>query len=415
MIPAACKRLAEVDFPIAEVSRHAAREKSIRHGHPSTLHLWWARRPLASSRAVLMALLLPDPCDPLCPEDFRQAVIPEIERFAAYVTETIDGSERLTADLKSALKSTDLKKKLAAQREANRRNTAWRGLADTADWTQPRLRSALLQLIASGSSWDFAADGTFLEAARNLVTAAHPEEVPLVVDPFAGGGSIPLEALRLGCETFASDLNPVACLILKVMLEDIPRHGPGLADELRKVGAAIKSQAEEELADLYPKDPDGAMPIAYLWARTVRCESPDCGAEIPLMRSMWLCRKPNRKYALHPNIVRDDGALPRVEFGIFGTKFDSTVANGTVTRARATCPCCHICAAPGASALPACRPARRRGRGVRRPGQPHRRRAHDGGGDAPARREGPPLPLCPPPPTIQGGVESAASGHPHPR
>ena len=71
MIPAACKRLAEVDFPIAEVSKHAAREKSIRHGHPSTLHLWWARRPLASSRAVLLALLLPDPCDPHCPESFK--------------------------------------------------------------------------------------------------------------------------------------------------------------------------------------------------------------------------------------------------------------------------------------------------------------------------------------------------------
>ena len=71
MIPKECKRLAEVDFPIAEVSRHAAREKSIRHGHPSTLHLWWARRPLASSRAVLMALLMPDPCDPHCPEEFK--------------------------------------------------------------------------------------------------------------------------------------------------------------------------------------------------------------------------------------------------------------------------------------------------------------------------------------------------------
>ena len=346
MIPAACKRLAEVDFPIAEVSRHAAREKSIRHGHPSTLHLWWARRPLASSRAVLMALLLPDPCDPLCPEDFRRAAICEIERFAAYVTETIDGSERLIADLKSDLKSKDPKKKLAAQREANRRHAAWRGFVDTTDWTQPRLRSALLQFIASGSSWDFAADGTFLEAARNLVTAAHPEETPLVVDPFAGGGSIPLEALRLGCETFASDLNPVACLILKVMLEDIPRHGPGLTDELRKVGAEIKSKAEKELADLYPTDSGGATPIAYLWARTVRCESPDCGAEIPLMRSMWLCRKPNRKYALHPNIVRDQGAPPRVEFGIFGTKFDGPVANGTVSRARATCLCCHTVLPP---------------------------------------------------------------------
>ena len=81
---------------------------------------------------------------------------------------------------------------------------------------------------------------------------------PLVVDPFAGGGSIPLEALRLGCEAFASDLNPVACLIHKVMLEDIPRHGPELAEELRRVGAEIKKAAEKELAELYPKDPDGA-------------------------------------------------------------------------------------------------------------------------------------------------------------
>ena len=160
----------------------------------------------------------------------------------------------------------------------------------------------------------------------------------MVVDPFAGGGSIPLEALRLGCDAFASDLNPVACLILKVMLEDIPRHGPGLADELRKAGAEIKAQAEKELADLYPKDPDGATPIAYLWARTVRCEAPNCGAEIPLMRSMWLCRKPKRKWALRTNVVRDrdDGVPPRVEFGIFEPKADRKVADGTVTRARAT-------------------------------------------------------------------------------
>ena len=110
--------------------------------------------------------------------------------------------------------------------------------------------------------------------------------------------AIPLEALRLGCEGFASDLNPVACLILKVMLEDIPRHGPNLADELRRVGGEIKAAAEKELADLYPADPDGATPIAYLWARTVRCEAPSCGAEIPLLRSFWLCKKDKRKRAL---------------------------------------------------------------------------------------------------------------------
>ena len=305
MIPKACKRLAEVDFPIAEVSRHAVREKSIRHGHPSTLHLWWARRPLASSRAVLMALLLPDPCDEHCPQSFK----------------------------------TKAREILLAMRT---RPGGW----DEQIKTNEGLRRVLLKFIADFANWDNSAKEEYLETGRNLVKAAHPEETPLVVDPFAGGGSIPLEALRLGCDTFASDLNPVACLILKVMLEDIPRHGPGLADELRKTGAEIKAQAKKELADLYPTDPDGATPIAYLWARTVRCEAPNCGAEIPLMRSMWLCRKPKRKWALHPRVVRDDAATPHVEFQIFAPESNGEVANGTVSRAKATCICCGVVLPP---------------------------------------------------------------------
>ena len=298
MIPPQCKRLAEVDFPIAVVSRHAAREKSIRHGHPSTLHLWWARRPLASSRAVLLALLLPDPCDPACPEAFT-AQAPEI--------------------------LTDVRQRPA----------------DAAE-----LRAALLWFIGRFADWALAANPVYLRVARALVQAAHPGDAPLVVDPFAGGGSIPLEALRLGCEAFASDLNPVACLILKVMLEDIPRRGPGLADELRRVGGEIKAAAEKELADLYPPDPDGATPIAYLWARTVRCEAPDCGAEIPLLRSFWLCRKAKRKRALRPRVVRSGSEPPRVEFEIFAPDADREVGAGTVTRAKAACPCCHVVLPP---------------------------------------------------------------------
>ena len=305
MIPKECKRLAEVDFPIAQVSRHAAREKSIRHGHPSTLHLWWARRPLASSRAVLLALLLPDPCDPLCPPEFKARARELLLRMLGLAS-------------------------------------GWDSIVET----DMDLRKALLKFISDFANWDYAAKSEYLETGRGLVRAAHPDDTPLVVDPFAGGGSIPLEALRLGCDAFASDLNPVACLILKVMLEDIPRHGPELATELRKAGAEIKAQAERELADLYPKDPDGATPIAYLWARTVRCEAPNCGAEIPLMRSMWLCRKPNRKWALRPNVVRDDGVPPSVEFEIFQPQADREVANGTVSRARATCPCCRAVLPP---------------------------------------------------------------------
>jgi len=141
--------------------------------------------------------------------------------------------------------------------------------------------------------------------------------------------------LRIGCEAFASDLNPVACLILKVMLEDIPRHGPELAEELRRVGKEIKEKAEKELAEFYPPDPDGATPIAYLWARTVKCESPNCGAEIPLMRSFWLCKKANRKRALRYNVVRPKGGAPRVEFEVFEPKSDKEVPSGTVTRGNA--------------------------------------------------------------------------------
>ena len=260
MILKECKRLAEVDFPIAEVSRHSAREKSIRHGHPSTLHLWWARRPLAACRALLLGLLLPDPCDPHCPKDFKTH------------------ARKLLPQLTGEVGPDDLD-----------------------------LRKSLLKFISHFANWDAANDPTYLYIGRGLVRAAHPEETPLVVDPFAGGGSIPLEALRLGCEAFASDLNPVACLILKVMLEDIPRHGPELADELRRVGQDIKAKAESELRDFYPDDPDGSKPIAYLWARTVRCESPKCGAEIPLMRSFWLCKKPKRKRALRYKIMKLSG------------------------------------------------------------------------------------------------------------
>jgi putative DNA methylase len=294
MIPKSCKRLAEVDFPIAVVSAHSAREKSIRHGHPSTLHLWWARRPLAACRAMLLALLLPDPCDANCPAEFKEAARGLLGRVYRQATEAGDKA----------------------------------------------LRHSLLRFIGDFANWDNSAKPAYLEVGRGLVKAAHGAEPPLVVDPFAGGGSIPLEALRLGCDAFASDLNPVACLILKVMLEDIPRHGPELADELRKVGAEIKKQAEKALSQYYPPDPDGATPIAYLWARTVRCESPNCGAEIPLMRSFWLCKKASRPRALKYEVKRPKGRPPGIEFEVFQPGSEKEVPRGTVARGNATCPAC---------------------------------------------------------------------------
>lgn len=300
MIPKDCKRLAEVDFPIAQVSRHAVREKSIRHGHPSTLHLWWARRPLASSRAVLLALLLPDPCDPLCPSEFKD----EARRVLVRVGGCHPGQ------------------------------------------TDHELRKALLTFIGTFANWDAALNHAYIDTGRTLVAAAHGNTRPLVVDPFAGGGSIPLEALRIGCDAFASDLNPVACLILKVMLEDIPRNGPELADELRTAGAEVTERVKDELCEIYPKDPNGATPIAYLWARTVRCESPNCGAEIPLVRSFWLCQKANRKRALRYRAVAHPGQVPSVEYEVFEPRADKEVPNGTITRAKATCLACGAVLAP---------------------------------------------------------------------
>ena len=297
MIPKECKRLAEVDFPIAVVSKHAVREKPVVHRHPQSLQQWWARRPLAACRAMLLGLLLPDPSDPLCPEDFKakaRALLPPVQGVVG---------------------------------------------ATDAD-----LHGALLRFVGDFANWDLASNVQYLDTSRGLVKAAHPEETPLVVDPFAGGGSIPLEALRLGCDTFASDLNPVACLVLKVLLEDIPRQGPQLADEFQRVGEEIKTAVGKELAEFYPPDPDGACPIAYLWARTVTCDN--CGAQIPLVRSFWLSKKANRKRALRSKVVRKRGEAPTVDFEIFEPKKDSEVHNGTVNRAKATCLCCNVTTFP---------------------------------------------------------------------
>lgn len=199
------KRLIEVDLPIKKISAHARREKSIRHGHISTLHIWWARRPLAACRAVICAALWIDPADPLCHEEFR-------EKAAEIMRKFWDPMGLQTRDLDDPLE----------------------------------LRRALLDFIADFANWDNSTKKEYLDASRVLTQAAHealggvPGTKPLVVDPFAGGGAIPLEALRVGADAFASDLNPVAVLLNKVVLEYIPRYGQQLADEVRKWGEWIK-------------------------------------------------------------------------------------------------------------------------------------------------------------------------------
>jgi putative DNA methylase len=286
------KRLIEVDLPIARISAHARREKSIRHGHISTLHMWWARRPLAACRAVICAALWPDPADPNCPQAFRDAAARHITDFA----------RRADGDLKLlATSSQEGKARWAALAKAgiNRSPT------DEAELLT--IRAAILDFIADFANWANSTVTEYLETTRALTQAAHealggePGTRPLVVDPFAGGGAIPLEALRVGGDAFASDLNPVAVLLNKVVLEYIPRYGERLADEVRRWGQWVKEQAMTELVKFYPTDSDGATPIAYLWARTILSEAPgqdDFPVEVPLIKSMWLCKKSGRNRVL---------------------------------------------------------------------------------------------------------------------
>lgn len=337
------KRLIEVDLPIKEISKQARREKSIRHGHIATLHIWWARRPLAACRAVVCAALWPDPADELCPTSFR----------------------------------TEAQKRMSTfwnKRGGENRIRNWENALD--------VRQGLLAFIAEFANWHHATNADFLETSRALTQAAHQAlrgeagTRPLVVDPFAGGGAIPLEALRVGADAFASDLNPVAVLLNKVVLQYIPRYGSQLAEAVRHWGQWIKAQAETELAEFYPKDPDGATPIAYLWARAILSEAPDEGSdipiEIPLIHSLWLAKKNSSTSSLskghafrwkrdaqgrvqteivtlfpepfpesHPELIEEKKAPLQVRrpiLEIFEPQSAKEVESGTVARGDATCP-----------------------------------------------------------------------------
>jgi adenine-specific DNA methylase len=127
-------------------------------------------------------------------------------------------------------------------------------------------------------------------------------------------------------------------------LVDIPRHGPGLADELRKLGKEIRAAAKKELTEFYPSDSDGSTPIAYLWARTITCDS--CGGEVPLIRSLWLSKKAEWKRALRYSVNRPKRGVPEIEFEVFKPKPGFEVSAGTVSRAKASCPCCNVVMLP---------------------------------------------------------------------
>ncbi len=295
------KKLIEVALPLEAINAESAREKSIRHGHPSTLHLWWARRPLATARAVIWSSLVDDPSSH--PEKFP--------------TEEAQRQER------------------------------------------ERLFDILTRLV----KWENSNDEEILAEAKAEILKSTDGNPPALLDPFAGGGAIPLEAQRLGLEAHAHDLNPVAVMINKAMIEIPPKFAgmrpvnpnagqqgsanagwkgaAGLAEDVRYYGEWMKQEAYKRIGHLYPKvkvpkEQGGgeATVIAWIWARTVKCPNPACGCEMPLVKSFILSTKKGKEAYIKP---------------IFdGTEFHYTVCQGkknddegTVARAGARCLACN--------------------------------------------------------------------------
>jgi len=298
------KTFIETDFPIKAVSAEGARGKNIRHGHISTLHIWWARRPLVVSRATIYASLIPAPKNE---------------------------EERIAKEQFIAIFSDEYKK--------------WLG---PSKGKQP---SNILHYTCL-AKWENSLNKKIIERARKEILKANGGKSPKVLDPFAGGGAIPLEALRLGCETYASDLNPVAVLILKCTLEYPQRYGKPvkrevkgklikedvnpLLEAVKKWGNWVLEEAKKEIGQFYPKDKDGAIPVGYIWARTIPCQNPSCGVEIPLMRQTWLAKKENKKIALK---LIADKEKREIYFKIVDNP-DFDPSKGTVSRAKVVCPVC---------------------------------------------------------------------------
>lgn len=293
------RKLIEVALPLDAINAAAAREKSIRHGHPSTLHLWWARRPLAACRAVLFASLVDDPsCD-----------------------------EALTPD------------------------------------EQEVKRKELFGLVEQLVQWDNSNDALLLaEAHQEIMKSTGGGGLPAILDPFAGGGSIPLEAQHLGLDVYASDLNPVAVLINKALIEIPPRFAgrppihagsrvnaldswsgaQGLAADVRHYGHWMREQAQKRIGHLYPTvalpaehGGEEAAVIAWIWARTVRCPNPACGSTMPLLNSYALSRRKNREAWLQAEPDRD---AKRIRFQI--RQGPGCPQGGTVGRGGAVCLAC---------------------------------------------------------------------------
>jgi len=339
------KKLIEVALPLAAINKACAREKSIRHGHPSTLHLWWARRPLAAARAVIFAQMVDDP--------------------SAYVDVLrADSKLRRKAEvlLKARAKVWAEAKRFADLAAEARTSAPAPGPEPTLDEILAELeRERLFRIIEDLVLWENTTNETVLQAARDEIwqswrracaeNADHPRakelfdrhKLPAFHDPFAGGGALPLEAQRLGLEAYASDLNPVAVLINKAMIEIPPKFAgkppvnpesrkdknlfarewkgaQGLAEDVRYYGQWMRDEAEKRIGHIYPKvevtaETAKARPdlkpyigrkltvIAWLWARTVKSPNPAFAqVDVPLASTFMLSTKAGKEASVEPVI-----------------------------------------------------------------------------------------------------------------
>lgn len=345
------KRLIEVDLPIARISAHARREKSIRHGHISTLHIWWARRPLAACRAVILASLWPDPVD--LAEWAKEADAKgEVRAPKGHTLKPDEGvvirPSRFLDEARQRIikwaqiglhKASSDSYKLMVQVQKN----------PTLLDDPSKLRDGLLDFIADFADWDNATDRDYLDIARALVVAAHESvggsitEKSVVLDPFAGGGAMPLEALRLGTNAIASDLNPVAVLLNRATQELIPSAKEEFGAGVRVLGKEIAKRALARMPNVFPTDPDGGVPTAYLWARTIKCEGPGCGSTVPIVRNPLLASRGKESIWIHFGVdASSKRTAPVVKSGIPRTQDLS----GTVRRSSVTCPCCGYTTPP---------------------------------------------------------------------
>jgi putative DNA methylase len=360
------KKMIEVAIPLDAINRESAREKSIRHGHPSTLHLWWARRPLAACRAVLFASLVDDPDSDPANRNDEGVIDPD------KVTKRRHELFELLSDLVKWENAHD-ETLIARARAEIACSCVSSKVFDSKEWT-------ITQCVCGDSAENFLSRRATADSVNRLLS----EHLPPLLDPFAGGGSIPLEGQRLGMKAYASDLNPVPVLINKALLEIPPafagrepvasrppphtsrlgnkkvlqktfvhrtwKGAEGLAEDVRHYGKWIASEAEKRIGGLYPKVQIGEeclcsrpdlepyanqeLPVvAWLWARTVASPNPAAsGAHVPLVRSFRLSGKGKRRFGLTPTI---DGNSGRIRFQIVTD--GSEPQQGTVNRKGATC------------------------------------------------------------------------------